>query len=118
QDDAQGGFADLVGGAGDADSTLSGGEGLVASQESETGGVLAQQAGAQVAVAQADVALLSNRAGDGESLQALADGGSAGGGIGQAALDGDGGAQGVSPDGVVEADGLHAADDLVAVDAL
>ncbi len=70
QDDAQGGLAYLVGGAGDADGTLSSSEGLVASQEGEAGGVLAQQTSAQVAVAQTNIALLSNRAGDGESLQA------------------------------------------------
>ena len=38
QDDAQGGLADLVCGAGDADGTLSSSEGLVACQESEAGG--------------------------------------------------------------------------------
>src|SRR5699024_162044 len=72
----------------------------------------------QVAVAQADMALLGDGTGNGEGLQALADGGGAVGGALQAALDGDGGAQGVGPDGVVKADGLNAADDLVAVDAL
>ena len=77
QDDAQGLFADLVGGTGNADSALSGGEGLVASQESEAVGVLMQQHGTQVAVAQTDLALLSDRAGDGESLEALANGGGA-----------------------------------------
>ena len=118
QDDAQGGLADLVCGAGDADGTLSSGEGLVACQESEAGGVLAQQTSAQVAVAQTDLTLLSDRTGDGESFQTFADGGCALGSIGQAALDGDGGAQGVSPDSVIKADGLHTADDLVAVDAL
>jgi len=69
-------------------------------------------------VAQTDLTLLSNRAGDGESFQTFADGSSALGSVGQAALDGDGGAQGVCPDSVIKADGLHAADDLVAVDTL
>ena len=81
-------------------------------------GVLVQQHGAQVAMAQADLTLLCNRAGDGESFQAFADGSSAVSSALQAALDSDGGAQGVSPDSVIEADGLDAADDLVAVDAL
>ena len=118
QDDAQGGLADLVCGAGDADGTLSGCEGLVAGEESEAGGVLAQQTSAQIAVAQTDLTLLSDRAGDGEGFQTFADGSSALGSIGQAALDGDGSAQSVGPDCVIEADGLHAADDLIAVNAL
>ena len=105
QDDAQGGLADLVCGAGDADGTLSSCKGLVACQESEAGGVLAQQTSAQIAVAQTDLTLLSDRAGDGESFQTFADGSSALGSIGQAALDGDGGAQGVCPDSVIKADG-------------
>ena len=113
-----GGLADLVCSAGNANGTLSSSKGLVACQESEAGGVLAQQTSAQVAVAQTDLTLLSNRAGDGEGFQTLADGSSALGSVGQAALDGDGGAQSVGPDCVIEADGLHAADDLVAVDAL
>ena len=118
QDDTQGGLADLVCSAGDADSTLSSCKGLVACQESEAGGVLAQQTSAQIAVTQTDLTLLSDRAGDGEGFQTFADGSSALGSIGQAALDGDGGAQGVCPDSVIKADGLHAAHDLVAVDAL
>ena len=69
-------------------------------------------------MAQTDLTLLSDRTGDGESLQALTDGSSALGCVGQAALHSDGGAQGVSPDSVIKADGLHAAHDLVAVDAL
>ena len=118
QDDAQRSLADLVCGAGDADSTLSSGEGLVACQESEAGGVLAQQTSAQVAVTQTDLTLLSNRAGDGESFQTLTDSSCALGSVGQAALHSDSSAQSVSPDSVIKADGLHAADDLVAVDAL
>ena len=118
QDDAQGLLADLVGGTGNADSALSGGEGLVAGQEGEAMGVLMQQHGTQVAVAQTDLALLSDRAGDGEGLEALADGSCTVGSALQAALNGNGGAQGVCPDSIVEADGLDAADDLIAVDAL
>ena len=63
------------------------------------------------------MALLGDRAGNGEGFEAFADGGGAVGGVLQAALDGDGGAEGVSPDRVIKADGLHAADDLVTVDA-
>ena len=42
------------------------------------------------------------QAGDSESFQTFADGSSALGSIGQAALDGDGGAQGVCPDSVIK----------------
>ena len=55
-----GGLADLVCSAGNANGTLSSSKGLVACQESEAGGVLAQQTSAQVAVAQTDLTLLSN----------------------------------------------------------
>ena len=74
QDDAQGLFADLVGGAGDADGALGGGKGLVAGQEAEALGLFAQQHRAQVAVAEAHLALIGDGAGDAEGLQALADG--------------------------------------------
>ena len=59
---------------GDADGALGSGEGLVACQEAEALGLVPQQHGAQVAVAQAHVALLSHGAGHAESLQANADG--------------------------------------------
>ena len=65
-------------------------------------------------MAQTDLALLSDRAGDGEGLEALADGSCTVGSALQAALNGNGGAQGVCPDSIVEADGLDAADDLKA----
>ena len=118
QDNTQGFLADLVGGTGNADCAFSSSKGFVASQESEAMGVLMQQHGTQVAVAQANLTLFSNRAGDGESFQAFADGSSAVSSALQAALDSNGSAQGVSPDGVIEADGLDAADDLIAVNAL
>ena len=118
QDNAQGGLAGLVGGAGDADGALSSGEALVASQEGKALGLVTQQHGAQVAVAQTNSALLGYGTGNGESLQALADGGGAVGGVLQAALDSDGGAQGVGPHGVFKADGLHALDNSLHVDAL
>ncbi len=93
-----GALCDLVGGTGNADCALSSSKGLVAGQESEALGVLVQQAGAQVAVAQTYLTLLGNGAGDAECLQAFADGcGSLGSGL-QATLYSDGRAQGVSPD--------------------
>ena len=54
---------------------LGGGKALVAGQEGEALGLVAQKHGAQVAVAKAHGALCGHRAGDGEGLQALADGG-------------------------------------------
>ena len=69
QDNTQGFLADLVGGTGNADCAFSSSKGFVASQESEAMGILMQQHGTQVAVAQANLTLFSNRAGDGESFQ-------------------------------------------------
>ena len=117
EDDPQGLLPGLVGVADDADGALSGGEGLVAGQEGEALGLIPQQHGAQVAVAQAHLAVLGNRAGDAEGLQALADGlGSVGSG-GHVLLQSDGGAHAVRPGGVLKADGLDALDDVVGVEA-
>ena len=69
-------------------------------------------------MAKADGALLGNRAGDGEGLKALADGGGAIGRVFQAALHGNGRAQRIRPHGVFKADGLYALDDGVHVNAL
>ena len=113
-----GGLADLVGVARDADGALRRGEGLVAGQEGEALGLLVQQHGAQVAVAQADLALVRDGAGDAEGLQALADAGSGLGGGLYVLLERDGGAQLVGPLGVLKGDGLNALDDLVGVHAL
>ena len=66
-------LAGLVGVADDADGAFGGGEGLVAGQEREALGLLAEQHGAQVAVAQADLAVFGDGAVDAEGLQALAD---------------------------------------------
>ena len=59
---------------GDADGAFGGGEGLVAGQEGEALGLFAQQHGGQVAVADAHLAVVGDRAGDAEGLQALAEG--------------------------------------------
>lgn len=47
----------------------------MASQEGEALGVIGEQHGAQVAVAQTDLAVLGDGAGNGEGLDALADDG-------------------------------------------
>jgi len=118
QDNAEGLGSDLVGGKSDLNSALSGGEGLVAGEEAEALGLLAEQHCAQVAVAKTDLAVVGDGAGDAESLKADADSfGSVGGGL-AFLLDGDSAAHGVSPDGVLKSDGLGALDDLFNVDAL
>ena len=73
EDNAQRLLASLVGVQSQADSALSGSEGLVASQEGEALGVVGEQHSAQVAVAQTDLAVLGDGAGNGEGLDALAD---------------------------------------------
>ncbi len=117
QDNAQRLLAGLVGVVGDANGALSGSEGLVASQEREALGVLTKQHGAQVAMAQANLAVLGHGAGDAEGLQANADGGSGVGCVGDALLHGNGAAKGVSPLGVLKCDGLDVLSDLVGVEA-
>ena len=84
-------------------------------QESKATGLLTQEHGAQVAVAQTDLTLIGYRTGDTEGLKSLAN--SFGGLCGRldALLDGDGGAHGVSPGGVFKADGLNALYDTVCI---
>ena len=118
EDDAQGLLAGLIGVVDDADGAFGGGEGLVAGQEGEALGLVAQQHGAQIAVAETHLAVLGHGAGDAEGLQADADGlGGLGGGL-HAFLDGDGGAHGIGPCSVFKADGLDALDGFVGIDAL
>ena len=87
-------------------------------QEGEALGVVGEQHSAQVAVAQTDLAVLGDGAGNGEGLDALADDGSGLGSVLGALLDGQGAAQGVGPLGVLEGDGLGVVDDLTRVEAL
>ena len=118
EDDPQGLLTGLVGVLDDADGALGGGEGLVARQEGEALALVAQEHGAQVAVAQAHLAVVGNRAVDAEGLEALADGGGGLGGGLHVLLQGDGRAHHVGPAGVLKADGLDALDDLIGVEAL
>ena len=102
----------------DADGALGGGEGLVAGQEGEALGLVAEEHSAQVAVAQTHLAVVGDGAVDAEGLQAHADHlGGLGGGL-DAGLQRDGRAHGVRPAGVFKADGLDALDDLIRVEAL
>ena len=118
QDNAQRGLAGLIRIADDADGAFRSRKGLVTCQECEALGLLAQQHCAEVAVAEADLAVVGNGAVDAEGLKAFADlAGSLCVG-GHAGLQRDGGADGVCPAGVLKADGLNALDDLVGVEAL
>ena len=118
QDNAEGLGPYLVGVKGDLDSALCGGKALVAGKEAEALGALGKKHGGEIAVAEADLAVFGDRAGDAEALEALADGYGRVGSLLAALLDGDGAAHGVGPDGVFKAYRLGLADDLVAVDAL
>ena len=118
EDDAQRVLADLVGVQGDLDRAFGSREGFVAGEEGEALGVFAQEHGAQVAVAEADLAVVSDGAGDAEGLQADADiAGSFSGGSG-VLLDRDRAADGVSPAGVLEGNRLSFFDDGIGIEAL
>ena len=93
QDNPQGLFPDLVGVQRDLDGAFRGGKGFMAGQEREALGFLIQQHGAQVAVADTDLALVRDGAGDAEGLQRGADPLGGFRGVLRAFLDGDGGAQ-------------------------
>ena len=81
---------------------------LVAGEEAEALGLFAQQHRGEVAVAEADLALLGDGTGHAERLQAHADRfGRFSGGL-HALFQRDARAEGVRPDGVVKRDGLHA----------
>ena len=118
QDNAQRLLAGLVGVHRDADGTLSGREGLVTSEEREALGVVAEKHGAEVAVTEADLAVLSDGAGHAEGLEALADDSGGLRSVLGTLLDGESAAEGVGPLGVLERDGLDALDDLARIDAL
>ena len=62
-----------------------------------------------------NLAAVGNGAGNAEGLQTLADGGSGVGSLAAVLLDGDGGADGVSPLGVLKADGLDVLNHVINV---
>ena len=90
----------------------------MAGQEREAFGLLVQQHGAQIAVADTDLALVRNRTGDAEGLQSGADPLGGFSSVLGAFLDSDSGAQFIGPLYVFEADGLGAFHDGVSVNAL
>ena len=118
QDDAERLFAGAVRCLGNADCAFCGSEGLVACEERKALGLVAEQTGAQVAVAQADLAVLRNGTRNTERLQANADGlGSVRSGI-AALLQSDCAAQGICPAGVLKRDGLYTLDNFIYIDSL
>ena len=87
-------------------------------QEAEAAGLLAQQHGRQVAMAQANGPLIRNRAGDAECLQANADGLGSICSCFAALLQRNGSAKGIGPDSVFKSNRLNGADDSIHIDAL
>ena len=118
EDHAQGVLAHAVCHLGDLDGALGCGERLVACEECEALGLLAQKTCGQITVTQTYLAVIGYRSGDAEGLKTLADSLGGVGGVGAALRDGDGGAHDVSPLGVLEADGLRLLTHLVRIDAL
>ena len=118
QDDAQGIFTDFIRVHGDGDRTFRSRKGLMSREEAEAIRLLGKEHLAEVAVSETDLSVLGDRTGDAERLQTDADRSRRIGSLGAARLDGDRRAYGVRPDRVFKADGLRAAHDLVAIDAL
>ena len=69
-------------------------------------------------MAETDLSVICNRAGNAEGLKSDADCGSGGSGFGATLLQSDCGADGIRPDCVFKADRLGRADDAVHVDSL
>jgi hypothetical protein len=88
----------------------------MASEEGKAFGFFTQQHGSQVAMANADFAVISYGTGDAEALQADADRFGSSGGFGAAFLDGDRSADNISPGRVLKRDRLGVFADLVGVD--
>ena len=117
QDDAEGLLANDVRLGSNADGAFRSCEGLMTCQEAEALGLFFEEHLAEVAVAETDFSVVGDGAGDAEGLKAFADGGSSVRSFSAALLDGDGGADGVSPCGVFEADRLDALDHVVDLEA-
>ena len=118
EDDAQRVLANLVCRLGDADSTLSSCEGLVTCEECEAASVLGEEHSAEVAVAETDLAVVSNRTRYAESLEAFADSLSGISSLRAALLDGDCSTERIRPFCILECDRLQVLYDLIRVDAL
>ena len=118
QDNAQGLFADLVRVHCNGDRALSRREGLVTCEEAEAIRLLGKEHFAKIAVSETDLAVFRDRPGDAEGLQADPDRSRRVRRLLATGLDGDRRADGVRPDRVLEADGLRAAHELIAIDAL
>ena len=90
----------------------------MAGEEAEALRFLAQEHRGEIAVAEADLAVVRDGTRDAEGLEAFADGFGGVGGLHATFLDRDGSADHVGPGGVVEADVLDVAGDGGGVDAL
>ncbi len=106
QDAAERVLTHLVRHLGNLDSTLSGCEGLVACQESEALGLLAQQTGSQITVTNTYLAVVSHRTRDTEGLQTDTDSLGSVSGVLAAFLQRDSGTYYVSPLGVLKTNTL------------
>ena len=115
QDHAQFVLTDFVGGFRQTDSAFRSREGFVTGSESEAFGVFGEQHGSQVAVSDTDFAVIRDGTGDAEALETFAErlGDFAGDRL--TAFDGNGGADEISPAGVLKADGLNVFDTLIDV---
>ena len=118
EDYAQRLLAHLVGGASDTDSTFSSCEGFVTGQEAEAFCLLAQKHGGKVTVTLTYLAVISHGTRNAECLQTFADSLSSISSLGAALLDGNGGAYGVGPAGVLESDVLDTTHDFTHIDTL
>ena len=117
QNDLQGLFTNLVCRARDTDCAFCRRETFVTCKESEAFGFVAKEHCGEVAVAETDFAVFRDRARNAERLQTDADCFGGVRGFFAVFLDCDCTAYGISPDGVVERDGLDTFYDCVAVNA-
>ena len=118
QDDTEGFLADLIGVESDLDRALGSRKGLVAREESEALGLLIEQHGAQVAVADTDLTLVSDGTGNTESLQAYADPFCCLCSGLRVLFHGDRRSELICPFDILEADGLCTLNDAVGIHAL
>ena len=118
EDNAQGVFANFVCHFGDFDSAFCGSVRLVTSEESETSGFFAEKTCCEVAVSETYFAVVGNRTGNAECLQAFADSLGCVGCCFNALLDSDSGAYNVCPFCVLETDFLCVFAHFVGVETL
>jgi len=116
KDNAKRLVTNLVSVKSDLDSTLCCCEGLVTCKEAEALSLIGKKHCAKVTVAETNLTVLSNGAGDTEGLKTDTDSSCCLGCLLATLLKSDGGAYSVSPDSVLKADRLGLANDLITVD--